>query len=182
MSPSPGSINLPISVTKPPEFRHFPTGHPATRQDDRGSPRDNKRVIPDSNAGTGGRPSCLNPIKLRLNSDTSTTMKTYEKRLGRRKIYGIEQEDGTVQILADCTLHCEAVIKFSIPAAAAETYFESATRPPIQDLLPNLRDEHREILVTGTSPAEWDHMLGRPMPKTEEEFAAKYAPLGYTFD
>lgn len=109
-------------------------------------------------------------------------MQTYEMRLGSRKVYGIVQEDGTVQILADCSLHCEAVIKFNVPGEAARIYFEQAERPAVQHLFPDLRPEHREILVTGTSPAEWDQMTGKPMPKTHEEFVTQYQPLGYHFD
>lgn len=42
---------------------------------------------------------------------------------------------------------------------------------------------HRKILVTGTSPAEFNHrILGKPEPKTAEEFRKIYEPLGYTFD
>jgi hypothetical protein len=109
-------------------------------------------------------------------------MKTYEKRIGSRKIYGIEQEDGTCQILSDCKLHQDACIKFTVPGEAASIYFESTSRPPVQELFPDLRNEHREILVSSTSPAEWDEMTGKPMPKTHEQFVEQYTPLGYTFD
>lgn len=111
-------------------------------------------------------------------------LRTHEHRLDSRKIYGIEREDGTTQILADCPLCQDACIKFTVPTPAARTYFDvdRSQRPHIQDLFTDLRIEHREILVSGTSPAEFDQMRGKRMPKTYEQFKKKYAPLGYHFD
>ncbi len=109
-------------------------------------------------------------------------MQTFEKRLSAGKIYGIEQEDGTCLILADCQVHPEACIKFFIPIEAARIYFGDEQRPPIQELFPDLLAEQREILVSGNSPAQWDRMCGKRMPKTQDEFVKRYTQLGYTFD
>lgn len=110
--------------------------------------------------------------------------KNYGARLGNRTIYGIMQPDGQCLILADCNLYPDACIKFTVPGEAAATYFEvpRQERPPMHHLFPGLRPEHREILISGVSPAEFDQLGGRPMPATEDEFQIKYGPLGYTFD
>jgi len=114
----------------------------------------------------------------------SPTHRSYETRIGSRKIYGLMQPDGTCLILADCEVHQNACIKFTVPGLAAVTYFETERhcRAPMHKMFPDLRIEHREILISGTSPAEFDQMNGIPLPETEEEFKLKYAPLGYTFD
>lgn len=99
------------------------------------------------------------------------------------KIYGHDLEDGTFQILADCPLYQDAIIKFLIPAAAAEVYFgDTPHGKHIQDLFPDLHIEQREILKSGHSPAQWDQMRGLSMPKTVEEFQERYRPMGYVFE
>ncbi len=108
--------------------------------------------------------------------------KTYERRLSAGKIYGVTRDDGTVKILADCQFESTARIEFTLPGEAASRYFEDPARPCIQDLFPDLRKEHREILVSGTSPAWWDRMAGKRMPKTPEAFLARYGKLGYILE
>ena len=107
--------------------------------------------------------------------------KTFEKRLPARKIYGIQRGDVCV-ILSDCNLYPPATIKFQVPMSAAEIYFESNSRPAVQDLFPRLMKCQREILSTGTSPAEFDEMTGKKMPKSAAKFRQIYGPLGYVFD
>lgn len=104
------------------------------------------------------------------------------RKVGRNEIYAIEETEGMCTMLAGCPLHPNAVIRFTVPLAAAREWFErGASRPPVQELFPDLSAELRELLVTGTSPAEWDSIFGGPMPETEEEFVKIYGPRGYTF-
>lgn len=104
-----------------------------------------------------------------------------ETYLGSRKIYGIIQGD-TCTIMADCEMDQDAVVKFNIPTAAARQIFSEEHRTThIQDLLPDLRRELREVLMTGTTPAEFDNMTGQ-CPSSMGEFRAKYSQLGYTWD
>lgn len=107
----------------------------------------------------------------------------YEKRFGRKKIFCLPIDPETSEVLADCEIHIDAVIRFRIPAAAAARFFGDNERTPVQEIFPDLRPEHREILVSGTSPAEWDiRIKGLDAPETEEEFRRRYEPLGYHFN
>jgi len=112
------------------------------------------------------------------------TARSFEYRIGSRKIYAHMNSSGTCTVLADCDVFPGACVTFTIPGEAALIFFENdrQNRPATQDLFPDLRPEHRDILITGNSPAEFDQMHGIPMPETEEEFKLKYAPLGYTFE
>lgn len=71
-------------------------------------------------------------------------------------------------------------MRFTVPLAPARDYFDGPRRN-IQDMFPELAPALREILVTGTTPAEWDRMFDG-LPETLEEFMEKYRPLGYRFE
>lgn len=112
-------------------------------------------------------------------------MKTHEATLSAGKIYGIEQEDGTCSILCDCQTYPGAMVRFSVPLEAARTYFDAPReqRPSVQYLFPDLPAAHREILISGISPAAFDQLRApRKMPKTISEFKERYEPLGYEFE
>lgn len=110
------------------------------------------------------------------------TPETFEKYLWDKKIFGLRQEDGTVEIVADCSVYPDATVRFRVPGEAARIYFTEGVRESVQTLFPALAPELREILVSGTSPAEWDSRVSdKPMPETEEEFKDAYRPRGYVF-
>lgn len=103
-----------------------------------------------------------------------------ELRLGHKTIYGIIEGE-TCTVMSDCSVDPEAVVKFTIPSAAAREIFSGERTSHIQDLLPDLRMELREVLISGTSPAEFDQIRGQ-VPRTLARFRRKYAPIGYSWD
>lgn len=106
----------------------------------------------------------------------------YEKPIGRRKIYGVPNEDGSYDIVADCTIYPDAVVRFQVTAKAAASYFTDDPRPAIQDIFPDLPGDLRELLITGVTPAEWDiKCKGQAPPRTIAEFRSIYEPRGYRF-
>jgi hypothetical protein len=73
------------------------------------------------------------------------------------------------------------MLDFIVPLEAAEEYFNAAQRRCIQDIFPELSPQLREVLITGTSPAEYDEMCGS-LPEDEAAIRARYEPLGYRFE
>jgi hypothetical protein len=108
----------------------------------------------------------------------------FEHHLGSRKIYGTIVGD-VCTIRADCRVadsrFGESLIRFTVPAVPALVYFEGRRTVPIQELFPDLPAPLRELFITGTSPAEYDAMLGQ-CPKAKAAFIRKYTPLGYVFE
>ena len=102
-------------------------------------------------------------------------MKLYEFRCGSKKVYGVESAPGIVTLRVDCNVFPEAVIKIEVTTAQADA-LENRPRPAVQVIAPNMPRELREIFITGTTPAEYDELLGTV--KSREE----YAKLGYDFD
>lgn len=102
-------------------------------------------------------------------------MKLYEFRCGSKKIYGVESAPGNVTLRVDCKVFPEAVIKIEVTTAQADA-LENRPRPAVQVIAPNMPRELREIFITGTTPAEYDELLGTV--KSREG----YAKLGYDFD
>ena len=102
-------------------------------------------------------------------------MKIYEFRCGPKKIYGLEYALGRVTLRVDCDIFPEAVIKIEVTTAQADA-LENRPRPAVQVIVPNMPRDLREIFITGTTPAEYDKLLGTV--KSREE----YAKLGYDFE
>ena len=105
----------------------------------------------------------------------------FEKRLGQYKIYGVIENE-VCTFFGECGFEPAASIVFQTKAAPARVYFNESQRPCIQDLFPDMPKELRQLLSDGTSPAAYDEMLGKKMPKTLPAFMRKYKKFGYRFD
>jgi len=106
------------------------------------------------------------------------SVNTFEKRVGgTRKVYGII-ENGKGEIVVDCNVS-DCLIRFQVQVPAMLEYFAEGQRRCIQDIFPTLCKEHREILLSGSGPAEFDSITGKKMPKTRSAFMRKYKKFGY---
>ncbi len=99
------------------------------------------------------------------------------KDFGGKTVYFIQKEDGSW--VASCACRAtNADVEVPITSGQAD---ELLSRPDvggrrIQDILPDLPHQLREIFVTGTTPAEWDYMMrGRLRPKRA------YLRFGYVY-
>lgn len=91
--------------------------------------------------------------------------------MGRKKLYAIPNKEKGIDILADCEA-TGGMVRIKMSVSEFERW-QSPTRGLIQDIFPMLRNELREILVSGTTPAEFEEIFGKKIPskeKLEKEF------------
>jgi hypothetical protein len=67
------------------------------------------------------------------------------------------KDDGTVEIWKTCSVTKEKY-SVSVPLITLEYWFKSLKL--IQHVFPDLSEDHREFLISGTTPAEWDAYMG----------------------
>lgn len=107
--------------------------------------------------------------------------RTFETRAraGRKKIYGIENADGSVKVLVDCDWF--DMCQFRITLAEAELVFADSRTILIQNALPNTHAQLREVFSTGQTPAESDTSLSfkRKMPKSAHKKYPGYEGYPY---
>jgi hypothetical protein len=88
----------------------------------------------------------------------------YEKSLGSKTIYGFEQDDGRIKAMAECEVYGPiASVIVLLTKAQAEKLFADNRTELIQDILPDVPREVREVFISGTTPAEYDFISGRPV-------------------
>ena len=102
-------------------------------------------------------------------------LKYYELRLGHKKVYGMEQQDGRVRIVADCD-ECgpAGMVQFHITKAQAEEFFTVPRLRHAQDIAPELPLELREVLITGSTPMEGEFMRGIEPDYTLKRYKGVY--------
>lgn len=84
------------------------------------------------------------------------TATCFETRVGRKKIYGIEEVPGVVTVRADCDIFdmCE----FTITTDQARVVFSDTRRQDgvsVQELMPGLDKSLRDVFILGQTPAEY---------------------------
>lgn len=96
--------------------------------------------------------------------------------LGRKKAY-IQQVPNrlAVDIVLDCDV-TGALVR--IPMTLDQFMkFMSPNRPLMQNLFPEMASEVREMLISGSTPAEWQQMFGESAFTKEQ-----LVKFGYEFD
>lgn len=89
----------------------------------------------------------------------------YVIEAGSKSISGFLMRDGRVRLLCDCDVFPDACVQvFVSPEQAEELMLPRTQRRLIQAILPEHSREIREMLLFGTTPAEWDEMYGEVKP------------------
>ena len=103
------------------------------------------------------------------------------RKIGTRTVYALVSGN-YARFMFSCNLMPDGYVTFTSRAAEAREYFAEPRLRHVQDIFPGLRKEHREILITATSPAEYDALKGRRTPTTLAGWKARYTQMGYVFD
>ena len=99
---------------------------------------------------------------------------TGQIQLGRKKGYVITNRVGMLEVLVDCDV-TNALVR--IPMTADQfTAWQNKT-DLTQNIFPELDKDVREILISGTTPAEWTKMFGGKKFSTKQ-----LQKFGYEFD
>ena len=112
---------------------------------------------------------------------TEPTHTCLEKKIGSRSIHAIVSGN-YARFMCSCPVMPDGYVTFTTRAEEAREYFAEGRQRLVQDIFPTVGKEHRELLITGTSPAEYDQLKGRRMPSTLAAFKTRYTRLGYMFD
>ncbi len=83
-----------------------------------------------------------------------------EIRKGRKKLY-VLLENETIFIVVDCEVTGGMMKIPMTPAQFEQWQNESNGLKCIQDILPDMLPELREVLITGMTPAEWQKVFGK---------------------
>ena len=100
-----------------------------------------------------------------------------EVRVGSKKLYIIIDGDDSCA-MTDCNEFDQlAPVRIKLTAdQAARIVNRPDTREHIQDILPDVPKELREVFVSGTTPAEWDATM-----RGKRRYWRYYQQLGYVF-
>lgn len=82
-----------------------------------------------------------------------------EIRIGRKTLFAIEKDETNVEVLADCNV-TGGMVRIKMSRNQFDRW-QSPTRGLIQDIFPLLKQELREVLISGQTPAEWNEIFGQ---------------------
>jgi hypothetical protein len=81
--------------------------------------------------------------------------------VGGKHVYGIPQADGRYKFVCDCDVYPTHLVEVYVTEAQALELDGMRPRSRcIQEILPDVPKELREIFLSGMTPAEFDELMG----------------------
>lgn len=104
---------------------------------------------------------------------TTTRLPDYT-RVGSKKVYWL-QDGERATALCDCEVYTDHCVEVHMTLAQALEIAGGARRS-IQDILPDVAKEVREVFISGTTPAEWDELFGARAKPAEAYGCYRFIP------
>jgi hypothetical protein len=99
---------------------------------------------------------------------------TVEIPMGRKKLYIIVDEEDSCAMIDCAEFDQLALVKIKLTAEQAARIINRSGH--IQDIIPDVAKELREVFISGTTPAEWDATM-----RGKRRHWRYYQQLGYVF-